>query len=305
MTGSHHVVLFEEPALPFFSQLIRKLRNSVELLLSLDQVGDALAQHWADRVRADPVHAHPRCLVRHGYKVYSQCDEDGLIAEIFERIGVTSRTFVEIGVGDGTENNSLALLFAGWSGVWVEASSASVKRIRKGLRRTLASGRLRLVGEAVTRENADDLLRPVVPAEEIDLLSIDIDGNDFHVWQAITVVRPRVVVMEYNGKFRPPVEYCMPYDATHRWRGDDEYGASLAFLANRLGERGYRLVGCGISGVNAYFVREDLLQDRFLEPYTAETHYQPRRWALKRIVSGHSASLATLDGWLSRETSGS
>jgi hypothetical protein len=101
--------------------------------------------------------------------------------------------------------------------------------------------------------------------------------------------------MEYNAKFIPPTSYCMKYDADHVWRDDDCMGASLKFLEVALEAKGYRLVGCSLSGANAFFVRDDLVEDHFLSPFTAEFHYEPARYYLCCYASGHPAAFRTLD----------
>ena len=111
-------------------------------------------------------------------------------------------------------------------------------------------------------------------AKEIDLLSIDLDGNDFHIFESISVIKTRVVILEYNGKFSPTINYCMSYNANHTWDNNDNYGASLKFLEINLKKIGYVLVACNITGINAFFVREDLTKSFFQEPFTAENHYQ-------------------------------
>lgn len=254
-----------------------------------------LVEQELARLRADPRHADPRCLIRSGAKVYSQNDEDGILAEIFRRVGTTNQRFVEVGVEAGLENNTLALLFQGWTGVWVEGHPPYVQQIRRGLPRTLESGALQVVERYVNRENVDGLLAGALDVAEIDLLSLDIDGNDLHVFEAIQCVRPRVVVLEYNAKFPPPIEYCLSYDPDFLWEGDDCFGASLTTLEARMRPRGYRLVGCNLTGSNAFFVRHDLVAGNFLEPYTAEAHYQPARYHLSGYRSGHPASYAALE----------
>ncbi len=124
----------------------------------------------------------------------------------------------------------------------------------------------------------------------IDLLSLDIDSNDYHVWKAITAIEPRVVCIEYNAKFRPPVEWIMPRDDGYVWNGTDRMGASLSAMTKLGAEKGYALVGCDIIGANAFFVREDLAKGHFAEPFTAENHYQPPRYYLTYgFFSGHPA----------------
>ncbi len=230
----------------------------------------------------------PKRLLAHGYKVYSQTDEDGIIREIFNRIGLASRIFVEFGVAGGLENNSLNLLMDGWSGLWIEAHDGQAALIAERFAAPIAEGRLKLVHDRVTAENIDGLISGAGINGEIDMLSIDIDGNDYHVAKAIACVNPRLVVMEYNAKFRPPTSWVMAYNPDHVWDETDYFGASLTALDKLFTAKGYSLVGCNISGANAFFVRNDLVGDYFHTPFTAENHYEPARyWIVDGFTSGH------------------
>src|SRR5215470_12824028 len=111
-----------------------------------------------DEEMAKPRHADRRRLLRHGYKVYSQNDEDGIIAEIFRRIGATNRTFVEFGVETGVECNTAKLLVEGWRGLWIEALPAYVAEIRKMFSHRLADGSLKVTEGLVTVENINALV---------------------------------------------------------------------------------------------------------------------------------------------------
>jgi hypothetical protein len=241
---------------------------------------------WQEEI-ARPRHADAKRLPRYGFKSFSQNDEDGIIQEIFRRIGERHRVFVEIGVERGVECNTLRLLLEGWSGLWVEADPSHAVAVRKNLWPFLDDGRLKLAECRVTAENIDDLLTQNGIQGEIDLLSIDIDYNDYWVWKAVRTIRPRVVVIEYNASLRPPLSVTVPYDPNGAWDGTNFYGASLEALV-RLGiTKGYRIVGCCLAGVNAFFVREDLCEDRFLEPATAAEHYEPPRHFFFMLPSGH------------------
>ena len=101
-------------------------------------------------------------------------------------------------------------------------------------------------------------------------------------------------MIEYNAKFTPPIMYCMDYHATHNWRKDDCFGASLKFFEVYLEKKGYYLVGCNISGVNAFLVRKDFVNDNFLAPFTAENHYEPPRYYFSGYFAGHPATYKTL-----------
>ena len=234
-----------------------------------------------------PRYADERRLLKFGYRVYSQSDEDGILHEIFRRIGAGHRTFIEIGTGNGLENNTLFLLIQGWRGVWLEASARRVSLARKKLEPLVSEGRLRVEQCFVTAANVDETIARLVPGREIDLLSIDIDGNDYYVLRALQSVMPRVIVVEYNAKFPADVHWIMEYNETHRWDETDYFGASLKGFEALLSERGYALLGCNLLGCNAFFARKDLVSDpQFCSPFTAENHYEPARYFLLPAYDG-------------------
>lgn len=277
-----------------FEALARRLgeleRHVADLHRLVDVNTEMQCARMVRELLADAQFAGPR-LERHGHKVYSQNDEDGIIEEIFRRIGVTSRSFVELGVGDGRECNSLKLLLEGWSGLWIEASARDCERIRRVLGEMINLGQLELREAAVTAANIDRMIAESAVAGngELDLLSVDIDGNDYHVLQAIANVRPRAIVIEYNAKFPPPMDLVPPYDPSYRWDGSDYMGASLEALAKLALRRGYRLVGTNITGANAFLVREDLVADRFCEHSAVALYNPPRYWLTAGFVVGHDA----------------
>jgi methyltransferase FkbM-like protein len=227
---------------------------------------------------ASPRYADPRCLTRYGYKSTSQNDEDGILDEIFRRIGTTNRFFIEFGVETGVENNTLGLLLGGWSGLWIEGDVAAQVKIRESFSTALSSGLLKLEEVYVTVENIESTLSAAIAPQEPDLLSIDIDGNDYWIWKAIRRLRPRVVVIEYNATLGRSARAVQPYDPSYRWDNTTAFGASLGALEDLGRAKGYSLVCCNLPGVNAFFVRNDLVNGHFLDPFTAETHYEPPRY---------------------------
>lgn len=260
--------------------IIARLRSA--FLSPLDQQVSQLRQS-VDAIHlvalaAAPRYADPRCLIRHGYRIFSQSDEDGLIDEVFRRIGMTNRFFVEFGVGEGFENNTLALLLSGWRGLWIEAEEAPLAAFRETFQPALEEDRLTITASVVTAENIENLLGQGGCPEEPDLLSIDIDGNDYWVWKAIHRFRPRLVVIEYNASLGRAARLTVPYDPAFRWDRTTRYGTSLAALESLGCAKGYALVGCSLAGVNAFFVRNDCLGDHFLPPYTSARHYEPPRF---------------------------
>jgi hypothetical protein len=246
-----------------------------------------LLRYWADEL-ATPRHADPKRLLRYGFKTYSQSDEDGIIQEIFNRVGTSNRIFVEFGVESGIECNSVKLLVEGWRGLWLEGSAPRIAQIHKNFQAFLDVRQLAVNEAFVAAENINALLEQGGVTGEIDFLSIDIDNNDYWVWKAITAIRPRVVVIEYNAALRPPLSLVIPYDPARRWDGSNYFGASLEALVRLGRSKGYRIVGCNFSGANAFFVRDDIAGNHFLDPATAEAHYEPPRYFFPMLKGGHA-----------------
>ena len=271
--------------------VLRQLRSISRLLQDRQHMERnrmfALIDQETRSILADERYADPRKLNRHEHSVFSQGGEDGIIAEILRRIGTRSQTFVELGVGDGLENNTAYLLSRGWSGLWIEGDATSVSRARVNFRREIDRGKLRIRQAFLDAESVAGLLREEGIPEDFDLLSIDVDRNTYYVWDALREFRPRVVVVEYNATFPPADEWVVDYDATRLWNGTMYFGASLKSYEKLGADLGYRLVGCNLAGANAFFVRDDLVGDQFLPPFTAEQHYEPARYWLTRFRSAH------------------
>ena len=236
----------------------------------------------------------PLAIENYGYKVYSQNDEDGIINEIFCRIGTETKEFIELGVDNGLECNTHFLLHREWHGLWIEGSGASCRDIGNRFRPVIKDGHLKVKNAFVTRENIEELITRNRNCEdknrEPDFLSIDIDGNDWYVWKAVSSIKPRVVCIEYNGKFPPDLSWKQAYDARHIWDRSDWQGASLKALEELGTEKGYILAGTNLTGVNAFFVREDLYsKESFFDIHTAKELYNPYRRNLKFEAPGHAA----------------
>jgi hypothetical protein len=225
-------------------------------------------------------------LLSSSYKVFSQHQEDGMIAEVFRRIGTTSKRFIEFGIEDGLECNSTFLLMQGWTGTWIEGSQECADRARKAFE----AYSVEVLKQYITAANADELIAKLAGTAELDLLSIDTDTIDYWIWQAIKTVRPRLVVIEYNATWPPFIRKTVANIPRMEWDGTNFSGASLGALTALGRDKGYCLVGCSLSGVNAFFVREDLAGDKFCAPFTAENHYEPPRYDLAGSF-GHRAGM--------------
>jgi hypothetical protein len=202
-------------------------------------------------------------------KVSSQNGEDGVIEAIFAAIGVTNRYFVEFGCEQAVECNTANLLTQGWTGLLMDYGGIS--------KNPLAD----VKKEFITAENIESLFAKYQVPREFDLLSIDIDGNDFWVWQKISY-RPRVVVIEYNAHFAPNLRRSIPYDPSFQWKGTDYFGASLLAMKELGQSKGYTLVHCERTGANAFFVATAALPQDF-RPRRIEEIYRPPNYLGKGL----------------------
>ena len=273
----------------------RRRRHEIKNRLKhLEKLIGLNAEISAQKIKTDildqPRYKDDKRLLKYGFKAYSQTDEDGIIQEIFQRIGVTNKTFIEIGVGDGLENNTLFLLLKGWKGFWVDGDLKNIKAIHHKFLFLKNSGRLSIKQAWIDKDNIDSLINDFGLPQEIDLLSIDIDGNDYHVFKNIVSLNPRVVVIEYNATLPPPVKWVMTYDQCHTKTNTDYFGASLKSFEYLFQKKGYLLVGCNIIGVNAFFVRKDLMEKHFHSDCSAENHYEDLKlWLLAGFGPGSGA----------------
>lgn len=237
-----------------------------------------------------------------GFKVYSQVDEDGIIQELFRRVPnqKLDRTLIEIGCGDGLENNTHYLMLQGYRGFWVDGSDRNIAYLNAELGLTdSASSRLKVAQRFIDSENISATIAQAcsfIGSREPDLFSLDIDGNELYVLKkTLTVCQPKFLCIEYNAKFPPPLAVTIEYEARHQWTGNDYQGASLQMLCDSLDD--YTLVACNISGSNAFLARNDLRHH--FTPYPIERLYQPLRSNLRFLAAGHPPSVRWLKDSLS------
>ena len=252
-------------------------QDSKEVLLSLDKrsIREALKQSIGDAPTLK------------GFAVYSQNDEDGILEDIFNRLNIPRPSFLEFGVAP-EENNTNYLILKGSKGCWIDKGLT-------GLKNQLSNNtRLSIFDEYITLENIVSLVEQgcqflSIPPKDLDLISLDLDGNDYYFIEKIVLsgVLPKVFCLEYNASFRPPMDIKIRYNENHRWVGDDYFGCSLDAYCNLLSPN-YTLVSCNIAGANCFFVRNDL--DANFTKYTTEELYQPARYHLSPTRKGHQPS---------------
>jgi hypothetical protein len=229
----------------------------------------------------------PHELRRAEFSVFSQFGEDGIVQFLVQRVPIEHEAFVEFGVEDYSESNTRFLLMHdNWRGVVLDGGHSHIEFTR----RTGLSWRHQLdaVSAFVDRDNINGLLRSAGIDGDIGLLSIDIDGNDLWVLEAIDVVSPRILVVEYNSTFGSDAAVTVPYDRGFI-RGEAHFshlywGASLAALDRVAGRRGYRLVGGNSAGNNAFWVRDDVAGE--IPAVTVADAYAPSRFRESRTPDG-------------------
>ena len=210
-----------------------------------------------------------------GVAAHSMQGEDGHILHILREIGVTNRQFVESGRQNGLECNTANLTVNfGWGGVLIEGSPSDAALAARSY---ACFPRVTVKQSCVTRQNIVDLLQTTGARNDADLFSLDIDGNDYWIWNALTDFKPSVAVMEYNSAFGPTRSETIPYNASFCRSSDPSrlyFGASLAAFTKLANKKGYALVGTADNGPNAFFVRRDCLKSALAE-FTAEQVYRP------------------------------
>lgn len=217
------------------------------------------------------------------FQVFSQWGDDGILQYMTGKLDIPEKTFVEFGVENYTESNTRFLLVNNnWCGLVMDGSKENMNYVRQDL----ISWAHEIYAEDVfiTKDNINDQISGFLKkgfSQELGLLSIDIDGNDYWIWQAINTVNPVIVVVEYNSLFGFDKPYTTPYQADfYRLQKGNiilNYGSSLLSLCDLAEEKGYDFVGCNSAGNNAYFIRRD--KNNLFKKLTPEQGYVKSRFS--------------------------
>jgi hypothetical protein len=206
---------------------------------------------------------------------------------LLRHVDITNKIFVEFGVGDYTESNTRFLLKNdNWKGLLIDGSTSNMRKIQASHEHWQHD--LTMECSFITKSNINHLISKNGISGEIGILSVDIDGNDYWVWDAISCVNPAIVICEYNSLFGPSATVSTPYQ-------DDFYiytahhsglywGASIAAFNHLARQKGYSLIGSNSAGNNIFFVRDDLVGE--LPCLTPEQAHVPSRFRISRGVDG-------------------
>jgi hypothetical protein len=230
-----------------------------------------------------------RHLRDYEFKVFSQWGEDGIIQRLVSVVDICNKAFIEFGVQDFTESNCRFLLMKdNWDGFVIDGSAANIQSLKSSY--YFYKHNLSALAAFITRENINDLLARSGFGEDIGILSIDLDGNDYYILEAITKYRPRILICEYNAVFGSTRKITVPYDASfvrfEKHHTNLYFGASLAALEYLAKQKGYSLVGTNTAGNNAFFVRSDLPNDQ-IEVQDSEEAFTESKFRESRDTDGN------------------
>lgn len=266
-----------------FNNAARSQRDVAELRKEIDTVKVLAAQPIIQSIRADSINS----LRAAEFKVFSQFGDDGIIQFLVHKLTPLPDAFVEFGVENYRESNTRFLLVNNnWRGLVLDSNKRAIESIHHDeiyWRHTLTAR-----AAFITRDNINQLIRDAGFRDEVGLLSIDIDGNDYWVWEKIDAIDPVIVIVEYNSIFGPELAVTVPYEpkfARHRAHYSGQFwGASLSALNLLANRKDYSLVGCNGAGNNAYFVRNKNMCD--LPVLTPTEAFVDARWRDSRDKTG-------------------
>lgn len=247
------------PMIKYLQNLLIKLFNRLDKPVIENRIllGQLLIN--AQRTITKPV-----SLSEVEFKVFSQHREDGIIQYLLRFVPIENKSFIEFGVGDYRESNTRFLLVNNnWKGLVIDSEKKFISRLKTY--DFYWQYDITAIQAFINRENINELFVKNGFQGDIGLLSIDIDGNDYWVWDAITVIQPRIVICEYNSVFGKNHAVTIPYDQNfNRSKAHYSnlyYGCSLKALCILAEKKGYVFVGAETSGTNAFFVRKDVAQN--------------------------------------------
>ncbi|UCF65948.1 MAG: hypothetical protein JSW33_08895 [bacterium] len=221
----------------------------------------------------------PSNLTECEFKIFSQWGEDGIIQWLVNNLEIEHKSFIEFGVEDYRESNTRFLMMNdNWSGLIMDSSESQISKIKQS--EYYWKYDLQAKTAFVDCENINDLILTSSFENEIGLLSIDIDGNDYWIWKKFDVISPVIVVIEYNGLFGIDRAITVPYDKnfnrTNKHYSNLFFGSSLKALQLLAQEKGYAFIGCTSAGNDAFFVRKDKLNQIVKEKTLKEGYVLPK-----------------------------
>lgn len=266
------------------TELARDIRNSLGILANAERLSDL------------------RRLSACGEQYFSAHDEDGIISEIFRRIGTSNKFFVEIGAGDGRENNSLYLLLQNWNGFWLEANPQAVASSLSLWKEYVLNHSLQIAKAQINQANIAGILSDLRVPENPDFLSLSVFDSSYHLLDGcLKAIKPSVISIKYDTNLGPQVA-LVGNKQTGKTEADTRIGTSLKAIEMLGKAYGYSLVGCSTFGGSAFLVKSEMLGNKFSGPFTSETLFEPLRPRQKPLKpAGYLEAVCTSENLLSSD----
>lgn len=276
-----------------FNQLI-SINDSIQAVKSrFDEIkiNQGIILSFLNQTRVSPQ------IQDYEFKVFSQFGEDGIIQRLTQVVPIEHRTFIEFGVEDFFESNCRFLLMKdNWKGFVIDGSAKNIGKLKNAY--FYWKHQIEAIDAFITKENINGLLQRSGFHPDLGILSIDIDGNDYHILEAIEGFKPRILICEYNSIFGGIRKISVPYDPafrrTKKHYSNLYFGASLAAITMLANRKGYTLVGTNRIGSNAFFVRNDVMSPQLMS-VTAEAAYFPSSLRDSRNEKGEMTYINGMD----------
>jgi hypothetical protein len=274
-----------------FMNFVAQKQNTIET--EIQTLTRLTRWHMWKQLLEDNKEKNHNPIANHGFRVYSQNDQDGIIEFLCNQIFPGQKpTFAEFGCDNGIENNTHYLLVKGHKGLWIDTVEEHVDFINKSFEDKIKSRSLTIQNNWINKDNINSVLGLWEDNNsKIDILVIDTDWNEYYLFEALKLT-PAIIVIEYNAHIPPPTAVTVPYNDSESalWDGSNYFGTSLCALNSVARNNGYSLAGCSIAGTDVFFVRDDkigLLNSKSLLP---EDVYQPAIFNLEFNL-GHSSNI--------------
>lgn len=274
----------------------RTMDSRLALMSTLDDRLQKIQQSLGRIESSQLAMLNPRDFSKYEFQVYSQWGEDGLIQYLIHKVEIDRLIFVEFGVQKYTESNTRFLLINNnWSGLVIDGTEQNIQFIKNDP--IYWRHNLKAEHAFIDKDNINALIKRSGITGDIGLLSVDIDGNDYWIWEAINVINPRIVICEYNSlwgnKLAVTVPYTPTFTRTEAHSSNLYYGASIVALNDLANAKGYSLVGSNTAGNNVFFVRNDLLGN--INVVTPETAWVQSKFRESRNAAGELTFLTFED----------
>ena len=274
-----------------FNTIIYNLIKKLKLFLTNKTNNEFLSKLYIEEIHKKLKEKNVNQYALKGFKAYSQNEEDGIIEAIFDDIGTTNKIFCEVGIGDCIENNSHYLILKGWRGVWVDSRKKYINKLNKKINANQDILDLKI--NTVNKNNINEIIKSSeilknYIEKKIDFFSIDIDSYDIDCLLALTIIKPRLICIEYNAKFNQNIKLEISKINNFDWEYDDYFGSSLGLINEKLEKINYTLIATNITGSNAFYVMNELVDKCKTKGQTLEQLYSPANFELFNYNVAHA-----------------